>query len=116
MKLCLLIAVLFIYFKSDAQFKSLNLEDSAAVSRFTATHSICDQIFAAEVYKMDIVKEKGNGALILQSISKLTGYKFFIPIASGGLILSDDSKSKTLQEQLNEAKTKANCGNIDKSN
>jgi len=73
-----------------------------SVNRFIRNSTICEQIRAAQKFTSDIFREKGYGIKLLESLSTSTGYRFYVPIATGGILLTNSQKIEVVKEQLDE--------------
>jgi len=59
--------------------------------------------FAAQKFPSDILREKGYGIKLFESLSTSTGYRFYVPIATGGILLTNSQKIEVVvKEQLDE--------------
>ena len=88
----------------------MNILDSNSVNLFIKRSSTCEQIQAALHFTANIVQEKGYGIQILKALSKSTGYRFYIPFGSGGVLLSTSQKIEEVKEQLDELMELEQCG------
>lgn len=84
----------------------VNLNDSLSVRQFIIKTKLYDQISFVEKNKNQFIKNKGFSRLILGSVSKKVKMPFFIMIANGGIILSDEEIETDFQSQLDLAKSK----------
>lgn len=94
---------------SRGDMHRVDLKDSLAVANFIKKEQTCDKIFYVEKHKQKFVDEVGFSHLILLDLSKQATIKFFIPYASGGMILSTKQKMIVLQEELDTARIKVKC-------
>jgi len=102
MRLFFFIMILLISYSSRSQNVDVNIVDSNSVNGFIRNSTICEQIRAAQKFTSDIFREKGYGIKLLESLSTSTGYRFYIPIATGGILLTNSQKIEVVKEQLDE--------------
>jgi len=87
----------------------INLNDSTEVVGFIKKSSLCNKLKYIEKNKFPFCKGVGYSGLILESVSKESSKDIFIPIATGGVILSGKQQEKELQDQIWEIKKKFEC-------
>jgi len=83
------VLIVLISFKGKSRQTDVNIHDSISVNSFINRTSICQQIQAAYKFASDIAAEKGYGIKLLKALSKSTADRFNLPIATGGIVLTN---------------------------
>lgn len=110
MRLCLsTLLIVFMSFTCKSQQGNVNVLDSNSINIFISQSDICQQIQAAQKFTPDIAGEKGYGVKVLEALSKSTGYRFYLPIATGSIVLTKSQRVDALKEQLNELQWQKQC-------
>lgn len=84
----------------------INWNDSASVKSYLAKATLCDEIHLVRDSLKVFILERGYSIKVLENISKVTNEFIYIPIATGNVTLTNDSKVKSLNEQINEIEKK----------
>jgi hypothetical protein len=103
------VLVILVSFKSKSQQIDVNVLDSSSVNSFISKTNVCRQIEAAQKFTPDIAEQKGYGIKLLEALSKNTGYRFYLPVATGGILLTNRQRAEALKEQLYELQKLQEC-------